>query len=690
MAISASEQRLGKVFSTDYLFVIPSFQRPYSWQRNNMLELIGDLENAAQMPERPYFLGSLILVKAGGNGNWAQDRQYQVIDGQQRLTSLSILIAVLRDLETDEELLRNLDMLLLEPGNKLQGIQAEPRLTLREKDAGFFREYVQENNLEGLFELKDTDFTSNAQRNIVENARVAYDEFSNMPLEQRHSFARYLVDSVYMIIVSTNDLEGAHRIFNVMNVRGLPLTAQDVFKAKAIASLPPADRDDYAKRWDNIIDMLGESAESFFDTLLTIVEPVASANGTADPFASGVFDRYFDKHPASEFIGSVMEPYAHAWLYVTRQADDELPEPVNIALQALCDYSDANEWYPAAMWILVHMMDIRAIQLPSQTPSNDQITATAALLNALERVTGVDNLINATSSARKNRIAHIVADLDSGIPADRSAALSVNDAERHRALLRLRGELYMNPTMKKVLLLRANDKLHGSRITRPRALYPVHIMPERIGSTSSFAAWPEQIRDHWMDRLANLTLSQTNDGKMDGLDSFSTRRDRILAQSGSKRFPLSSRLADISELTPQIMDERQNMMVELIADYWNIRYDADHADLTSMSEDRLSQGTGGIRRGSKRITLAQVLDTGLLIPGEQLVWTRPRLGEEWHATVTKDGKIRLDDGKECTSPSAAIKAITGKSGNGLNSWKRVSNGQKLADVWKTFRMRGQA
>ena len=41
----------------------------------------------------------------------------------------------------------------------LQGIKAEPRLTLREKDAGFFREYVQENNLEGLFALKDTELT---------------------------------------------------------------------------------------------------------------------------------------------------------------------------------------------------------------------------------------------------------------------------------------------------------------------------------------------------------------------------------------------------------------------------------------------------------------------------------------------------------------------------------------------------
>lgn len=687
MAIDAYEIRLGKVFSTDYRFIIPSFQRPYSWRRENMLELIGDLEDAARTPERPYFLGSLILVKSGGNGSRAQERQYQVIDGQQRLTSLSILIAVLRDLETDEELLRDLDALLLEQGNKLQGIKAEPRLTLREKDAGFFREYVQENNLEGLFALKDTELTSNAQRNIYENTRAAYDEFCNRSTEERRAFARYLVDGVCMIIVSTDDLAGAHRIFNVMNVRGLPLTAQDMLKAKAISSLPPADRDDYGKRWDDAIDLLGESAEPFFDTMITIIDHGDIGHGDSSPFAAGAFDRYFNTHPANEFVGTVLEPYAHAWLHVTRQAQDQLPEPVSEAIQTLCDYGDATEWYPAAMWILVHKLDVQAVHVSAPSPSDDQITAVSAMLRALERVTGVDNLINATSSARKARVARIVADLDSGTPAQQSAALSVNDNERHRALLRLRGELYMNPNLKKVLLLRANDQLNGSRVTRPRALYPVRILPERIGPTSSFAAWPESIRDHWVDRIGNLALSQTNETKMEQLDGFSSRRDRILSQSGARRFPLSEQLADIQELTPETLNDRQNTTVRLIAQYWDIQFDADHTDLTAVSEERLARGNGSPSRGSKRITIAQVVEAGFLLPDERLVWKRPRLGEEWYATVTGNGTLRLDNGQEYASPSAAVKGVTGKNGsNGLAVWRRVSDGSKLADIWKAFRM----
>lgn len=47
---------------------------------------------------------------------------------------------------------------------------------------------------------------------------------------------------------------------------------------------------------------------------------------------------------------------------------------------------------------------------------------------------------------------------------------------------------------------------------------------------------------------------------------------------------------------------------------------------------------------SKRVSIAQVLEAGLLIPGETLVWDRPRKGERWMATVTAEGKLRMDVG----------------------------------------------
>ena len=205
MAINATEKPLGKVFTPDYQLSIPSFQRAYIWKPENILQLISDLEEACKSPETPYFLGSLILVREG-------DTSFSVIDGQQRLVSLSIIIAALRDLEHDEEWMRLLDALIVEPGDKLRGITSQPRLTLRERDAAFFREYVQEGNLEALFDMNDEDCSSNAQRNIIANTKQAYDALAQLDEEERHRFASYLVNSVTLVIVTTDDLDGAHRL----------------------------------------------------------------------------------------------------------------------------------------------------------------------------------------------------------------------------------------------------------------------------------------------------------------------------------------------------------------------------------------------------------------------------------------------------------------------------------------------
>ena len=176
MAISATEKPLGKVFTSDYQLTIPSFQRAYTWQAENIEQLVNDLQDACADPDTPYFLGSLVK---------AAPTQYQVIDGQQRLISLSIIVSVLRELEDDPDLIDSLNDLILEPGDKLRGIKAEPRLTLRERDTDFFRMYVQEGDLEGLFDLRDNDIASHAQRNIAVNTRQVFDEIAKMEARRR-------------------------------------------------------------------------------------------------------------------------------------------------------------------------------------------------------------------------------------------------------------------------------------------------------------------------------------------------------------------------------------------------------------------------------------------------------------------------------------------------------------------------
>ena len=665
MAISATEQPLGKVFTPDYQFTIPSFQRAYIWKTEHILQLVNDLHEACKTPDTPYFLGSLILVREGGN-------RFSVIDGQQRLVSLSIIIATLRDLEQDPEWMRLLDALIVEPGDKLRGIRTEPRLALRERDAAFFREYVQEGNLEALFDMGDEDWTSNAQRNITLNTKATYDALDALSEDERHRFASYLVKSVTLVIVTTDDLDGAHRIFDVMNMRGLPLTPSDVFKAKAIAGMNAAAADAYAARWDDIMDPLGDDAlhvEEFFSYLHMALTYRPDSGKLIQDFLDGVLQPYLAAGTATSFIDKVLAPYAVAWRMLDRPSDTVLPDKVKDLLESLNDYRN-HEWKPVAMWALVH--SFRNLGSPDISPfvavgSHAARSAAATrlsleshdtqrleeILTALERVTGIDSLNRRSVLVRRGHAVTALRDLDKGYPVRLVHGLSIGADDRADALIRLHGEMQGNAELVRLLLIRANERKAGGRITRPRSLNALPIMPLNIERSASFSAWTQEQHDHWMYRLGNMALVQGGEDQLNRLTEFDRRRDRMLLRADSRRFPLTEQLKDFSECTPDMLQARQRETIRLIAEYWEIRYDDDHTDLTEDAQDKIARGVVRPARGSQRVTIKQVVTAGLLIPGETLVWERPRKGERWVSTVTADGRLRLEDGSEYATPTAA-------------------------------------
>ena len=96
--LRANEQPISKIFSDGYAFSIPRYQRPYAWTTEQVGELLDDLQYAARQgggdigSYPPYFLGSVVLIKD------PEKPDAEVVDGQQRLTTLTILLCVMREL----------------------------------------------------------------------------------------------------------------------------------------------------------------------------------------------------------------------------------------------------------------------------------------------------------------------------------------------------------------------------------------------------------------------------------------------------------------------------------------------------------------------------------------------------------------------------------------------------------------
>ena len=161
--ITGKEYQLSKIFSSEFDFYIPAYQRPYAWTEEQSSELFIDLYDFFRNEKNEnYFLGSIVLIKE-------DDKPHsEVIDGQQRLTTLSILISVIasalnpnrRDLCKDY---------LKEKGNEIEGRSPIPRLHLRDKDQPFFEKYIQNINIDSLIHLDPASLESESQKHIRNN-----------------------------------------------------------------------------------------------------------------------------------------------------------------------------------------------------------------------------------------------------------------------------------------------------------------------------------------------------------------------------------------------------------------------------------------------------------------------------------------------------------------------------------------
>ncbi len=255
VTIKGAEYPLEKIFSDDFFFKIPGYQRPYAWTTEEAEELLDDLLAALGDGDEPidtinpYFLGSIVLIKG-------DKPDAEVVDGQQRLTTLTILLAVLRASVSDE-LAQDLTTFLYQKGNKAKGTSNLYRLKLRERDEEFFKKYIQDEG--GINKLKELSSVglSDSQRNIKENAlgnKKAVGllrRLEQIPEPQLDRFAQFIVTRCFLVVVSTPDFDSAYRVFSVMNDRGLDLSPTDILKAKIIGEIPKHQQEAYTAKWED-------------------------------------------------------------------------------------------------------------------------------------------------------------------------------------------------------------------------------------------------------------------------------------------------------------------------------------------------------------------------------------------------------------------------------------------------------
>ncbi|KYF51155.1 hypothetical protein BE08_44355 [Sorangium cellulosum] len=561
VSISGKESKVGDLFSREFVFRIPPYQRPYAWETeqagellSDLLDALGDISPAALDHAPPYFLGSIVIIKAEGKP------ESDVVDGQQRLTTLTILLSVLRAEIEDSEVRSQLRDLIYEPENRLRRIPARYRLTLRQRDEDFFRKHIQSDGALDTLPALNLNQLSDSQRNLARNAMLLRKRVQDLPPDRRILLAQYLVLHSFLVVVSTPTFESAYRIFSVLNNRGLDLSHADVLKADVLGAIPrEAEREAYAQRWEQIEEDLGRDA---FRDLISYVRTVLVRKKVEKSVLAEIRELVQSASNPKWFVDDVLEPYAEALNVIQHAAypSDRDATTINGLLKWL-GRIDNVDWIPAALVIVSRWQ-----------ASPDKLEAALA---ALDRLASVLMVGRADINDRINRYAGVLAALeacgDDVEPARK--AMTPTPAELEDACAVAEGDLYLNTRVRAYVLLRVDAALAESKAPHTDENPTVeHVLPQSPPANSEWLTWwPDAaVREEWTHRLGNLLLLTRRKNAQASNYDFDTKKTKYFCTKGGvSNFPLTTQVLQEKDWTPAIVKRRQEELVGVLKGTWS-------------------------------------------------------------------------------------------------------------------------
>ena len=550
--IKASEQNLDKVFCDDYLFEIPFYQRPYAWTTEEVGELLDDLLFAMDKDaEAPYFLGSIVLIKGDSPDS-------KVIDGQQRLTTLTMLLCTMRELAENREVREALDGRIRQKRDVLAGIQEVVRLRLRQRDQDFFHANVQNDGGVPTMIESTVPQSTDSQERIYENAKFLHGKLKELGQERLTRLAKFVIQSCYLVTVSTTDTSSAYRIFSVMNDRGLALEPTDILKAEIVGEIETSRQQEYSDKWENIEQELGRDrfGELFAHVRMVFAKAKARRN-LQDEFQEFVLKEY----TGAAFIDRTLEPYADAYERVLGISDEYPADAGKFGtylghLRRL----DNRDWIPPAMAFF------------HRNPNNpEQI---ASFVKDLERLAYGLFIRRANINERISRYAMVLQAIERGDPLRQDGSPLQLGLDEKAAILRtLDGPVYRLPRVPQPLLLRLDGLVAGTEASYNRPVISIeHVLPQNPPGNSQWRKWfpDDEERELWTHRLANLVLlSLRKNFRASNLD-FKRKKDEYFKRGNVTPFALTTQVLGKSEWTPAILERRQNDLVGRLKKEWRL------------------------------------------------------------------------------------------------------------------------
>lgn len=544
--LSVEVRTLGELVATAPGFRLPWFQRAYSWKTDQVARLLGDmLEAMARDDSQEFLLGTLMLADAPGHNRLA------IVDGHQRILTLTILAAVLRDLEPPGTARSRLEGLIGNLSDASGGFRLQPQANI----AKFLANYVQNDRATVLDVDESEESFSDSERCVVEVREylVSRLEKGRGVKSMRRDLAVFLTDRCRVILHVFDCEDYAWRSLNIEESTRLAFFPGAQAKAAILGVLPAAERDAASFRWEECEERIGTAGVG---ELLGFIRTMKIRKRSEKPIEFDICKLFDLDRGGLEFIDNWLKPHAIHFELLRGRARDGGSLPADIA-----DTLEQLGWIEPAIWMpaALRWLEVRGAAHGHTREFFRRLERLAWLM----RIAGVDPLL------QSRRIIDLVNQIDGAVRPAEMPALIIDVHLLSDAIENLRAQ---NFCLKHhaPLVLRKLSALMGrdSGPVDKKNVTIEHMLPRNPDKNRRW--WraflsPKDVKAH-VNRLGNLTFLSHADNQAAATKDWPEKR-LILARSG---FVLSEHAAKTAEWNREAILARSDSLIELLLRDWEL------------------------------------------------------------------------------------------------------------------------
>ncbi len=572
--IESKDSYLEDILKDKLYYQIPIYQRPYQWTEENCEKLLDDLFfDYEDDRESDYFCGSLVLIAISED---SKVKTYDVVDGQQRLSTFILLAKVLATLYSERLDPENQEFLQASWSDRHENKKKKKKKRLNFDLVGSSAKKDFQDALDFFDDLdasKGEDSKSNGsskgKNNYLKNAICLKNYLREKEIGDINDFIEWLYSNVVFITITCPDADKALRIFNILNARGLPLHAIDVFKGELLKKLTEEkEQEELAIRWEDLYQKCldnGFAMEIFFSQYL-IYFYAKTSREKMDKSLNTQFDK-LQKSPL-EYLDGV-EDFYNAYCKVLEMQDRHAH---------LLSYKEDNYWRAILCASILHHysdQDIEALkellvkfyyQHWVARTRQSQIEQTCCnMIKALKEKKSMEHIL---SIARTNLAFYSV-----------MQRFKENLGDSHV----YKKQPTKNPYLKPILILVEyfmSDDPRPKRIEKDD-FHVEHILPQKPDPSSQWVKdFSEEERECYTHSLANLTLlGGKKNSKASNLDfkdkkeiymgnAVKLGKDKRGREEPFKAMTCYKMTIDIAhhytEWTPKSLEKRKEELIKII------------------------------------------------------------------------------------------------------------------------------